>query len=280
MFTNSDIAKHYERCQVHYQYFWNLSQSKSMHYGYWDKSTKRFHDALMNINKILSEKVSISETDHVLDAGCGIGGSSLWIAENIKCRVTGITLSETQMNQAREFAKKQRLSEKAEFFLEDYTNTKFPAESFDVVWAIESVCHADDKAKFLKEAYRLLKPGGRLIVADFFMKHGIAGIEKELVNKMAYGWAVTSFATLEDFNLAAMETNFKKIIIEDASRAIMPSALRLYLSSFIGLIGTKLYALYKTPSHLTRYNARTANIQYKALKKGLWSYQIFQALKE
>lgn len=280
MFTNSDIAKHYERCEVHYQYWWNLGQSRSMHYGYWDETTNNFHDALMNINKVMAAKVMISPEDHVLDAGCGVGGSSLWLAKNINCRVTGITLSEKQKKQAEEYAEKQGLSHKADFFLEDYTNTSFPAGSFDVVWAIESVCHAEDKMNFLKEAYRLLKPGGRLIVADFFNKEGLKGSDKEFMDKMAYGWAIKSFATIEDFEKAATETNFKKIIIEDASRAITRSAWRLYLCSFPGILATKLYGLFFTQSILTKYNARTANIQYRALEKGLWKYRIFQAVKE
>jgi len=83
MFTHSDIANHYERCEEHYRYFWNLRQSRSMHYGYWDKSTKTFHEALMNINKVMSEKVLIKEHDKVLDAGCGVGGSSLWLAKTL-----------------------------------------------------------------------------------------------------------------------------------------------------------------------------------------------------
>lgn len=280
MFSHSDIEKHYDRCQVHYEYFWDLGESRSMHYGYWDNNTRNFHEALMNINKVLAEKAMITPDDHVLDAGCGVGGSSLWLAKNIGCRVTGITLSEKQKKQAEEFGGKQGLQHKADFYQKDYTDTYFPDESFDVVWAIESVCHAEDKKKFLKEAYRLLKPGGRLIVADFFKRHGLEGKNKQLMDKMAYGWAVSSFATMEDFEQAAIETNFKKITIEDASHAVVRSAKRLYWVSFPGIVATKLYALFNNASHLTKYNARTAYIQYRALKKGLWKHQIFQALKE
>ena len=280
MFTPTDIEKHYDRCQFHYNYFWNLGESRSMHYGYWDKSTRNFHEALMNINKVLAEKAMITADDHVLDAGCGIGGSAFWLTKNIGCRVTGITLSEKQKKQAEEFAYQQGIQHRVDFFRDDYTNTHFSNGSFDVVWAIESVCHAEDKKKFLKEAYRLLKPGGRLIIADFFNRQGLKGKNKQLMDKMAYGWAVSSFATMEDFEQAAIETNFKKITIEDATAAVIRSAKRLYWISFLGIIATKLYALFKNASHLTRYNARTAYIQYQTLKKGLWKHQIFQAAKE
>lgn len=279
MFTNKEIARHFELCEEHYRNWWNLTKSHSMHYGYWDNTTNNLHQALMKINKIMSAKVLISDKDHVLDAGCGVGGSSLWLAKNIGCRVTGITLSEKQMKQAEQSALKQGLMH-IDFFQEDYTNTRFPSASFDVIWAIESVCYAQNKANFLNEAYRLLKPGGRIIVADFFKAPDLEGKDKQLIEKMAYGWAVSDFATIENFKVHAEKTGFAKIAIEDATIPITPSARKLYMYSFPGMLLSKLYAVFYNPTELSKKHARTIYLQYKGLKKGLWKYQIFQAIKE
>ncbi len=279
MFTNRDIARHFEYCESHYRYFWNLAKSRSMHYGYWDDSTHNLHDALMNINKVMSAKAGIGPNDKVLDAGCGLGGSSVWLAKNIGCSVTGITLSEKQRKQGEDLAAKQGLAHKVQFLQEDFTNTQFADASFDVVWGIESICYAERKLDFLKEASRLLKPGGRVIVADFFKQPGLEGKDKELIHKMAYGWAIADFATIADFKTAAAEAGFTKISAENISTAVTPSARKIYFSSFAGMVGTKLYGLFRNASELSKHHARTGYLQYIGLKKGLWQYELFVAEK-
>lgn len=279
MFTNKEIAKHFELCEDHYKYWWNLNKSKSMHYGYWDNNTKNLSEALYNINKIMSEKVGISSKMNVLDAGCGVGGSSIWLGSNLGCNVVGISLSEKQVKSATKYADSIGLSEKVAFAQKDYCNTDFPNESFDIVWAIESVCYAKEKIDFLSEAYRLLKPGGKVIVADFFEKKGLAGVDKTQMGKMAYGWAINHFASIEDFSLNAKEAGFKNLDIENISTQISPSARRLYYYSFPGILITKIYDFLFKAHELSKHHTKTINVQYPALKKGLWQYYLFVAEK-
>ena len=66
-------------------------------------------------------------------------------------------------------AGKKGTGDKTNFEIMNYSATNFPGNSFDVIWGCESICYADSKELFIKEAYRLLKPGGRLVVADGFV---------------------------------------------------------------------------------------------------------------
>jgi cyclopropane fatty-acyl-phospholipid synthase-like methyltransferase len=280
MFTNEDISRYYDLSEVHYRRFWNLKKSRSLHYGYWDGSVKNFHEALLRINKVLADQAEIKKGEQILDAGCGIGGSSIWLARERDCEVTGISLNERQVNQANAFAAQKGLADKVFFEQKDYTNTFFPAGSFDVVWAIESVCYAHDKGSFLKEAYRILKSGGRLIIADFFKANHLNPDEEGLVKKWANGWAVNDFSTMEDFDLKLKANNFQEVKIMDTTVAIMPSAKKLYRSYFAGIIGAKLYRVFKSgATTLGRNNVLNAYLQYKTLRKGLWKYQIVKAKK-
>ncbi|MDB5199526.1 MAG: SAM-dependent methyltransferase [Chitinophagaceae bacterium] len=280
MFSQKDIARYYDLSESQYRFFWNLDKSLSLHYGYWDDSTKNFHEALLNINKVLSAKAAISKDDKVLDAGCGIGGSSIWLAKNIGCIVTGISLSEKQVNKANALGAREGVEHLAGFEQKDFTATGFPSESFDVVWAIESVCHATDKSAFLKEVSRLLKKNGRLIMADFFKKENLDGKDAQQVQQWAHGWAVEDFSTKEEFERQLQQAGFLQIKIEDVSHTIMPSAKRLYRSYFIGRVLGFLYRLInRNPAPQGKKNIDTAWLQYKTLKKNLWKYLIISAEK-
>lgn len=280
MFSNNDIARYYDVSEVHYKKMWNLAQSHSLHYGYWDDSTKNFHEALLNINKVLSSYAAISLKDSVLDAGCGIGGSSIWLAKNIGCTVTGISLSEKQVATANRLAQKEHVAQLASFIMKDFTATNFPSESFDVVWAIESVCHAADKQTFLVEAYRLLKPGGRLIMADFFKRDNLTGKDAAMIQRWANGWAIDDFTTIEKFSAQLDTVGFNKDRIEDATTHIHRSAKRLYIAYFFGTVAGFLYRIFNpNATEFGKKNIDTAYLQYKCLQKKLWKYYIILATK-
>jgi len=280
MFSQKDIARYYDVSESQYRFFWNLDKSRSLHYGYWDKSTKTFHEALLNINKVLSDKVRITQEHKVLDAGCGIGGSSIWLAKNIGCNVTGISLSQKQVNKAKALAQTESVDHLAKFENKDFTNTGYANETFDVIWAIESVCHASDKFLFLKEANRILKKGGRLIMADFFKKENLTGKDAHQIQQWAHGWAVPDFSTKENFMSQLKQSEFSEIKIEDATSAIMPSATKLYHSYYLGSVLGFLYRI-THPQHTSvgKKNIDTAYLQYKTLKRLLWRYLIFSAEK-
>ena len=245
MFTKNDIARYYDLSEAHYRNIWNLDKSYSLHYGYWDDSIKNFHDALLNINKVLAETAKIKGGECILDAGCGVGGSSIWLAKEKNCVVTGISLNENQINKANALARKVGVTEKVLFEKKEYTCTSYPANSFDVVWAIETVCYADDKSEFLREAYRILKPRGRLIIADFFKKKDLDHVETDRFRKWAASWAINDFSTWEEFDEKLKENRFHDIAWENATDAIWPSAKKLYRSYFLGIVGAKLYQFFK-----------------------------------
>ena len=74
------IIQYYETCEGNYRNWWDLDRSLAMHAGFWDAKTKTLHEALINENKILASIAHIKAGDYVLDAGCGVGGSSIYLA--------------------------------------------------------------------------------------------------------------------------------------------------------------------------------------------------------
>lgn len=272
------ILAYYRETGIHYRLIWDLSASLAMHYGYWDKSTKNFRQALANINKVLVKRAKISKKDRVLDAGCGIGGSAIFLAKEIGCRVTGITIIAKQVKKARKYAIKNKVENLVNFQKRDYTKTNFPKNTFSVVWAIESVCHAKNKKEFAKEANRILENNGRLIIADFFKTpKNLTSREKEILDNWAQGWAVPGLLTVENFKKTLKNAGFVDIKSDNVTSNIIPSAKRLFYCFFPGIVISKLLEVFGLESKIRSSNVWTAFYQYIAIKNKLATYQIVYA---
>ncbi|HEY6064002.1 MAG TPA: methyltransferase domain-containing protein, partial [Chitinophagaceae bacterium] len=193
------IIEYYKDTENAYKDSWDLNNSLAIHYGYWDDKVRSFPQSLLRMNEVMMEAAAIKRTDKVLDAGCGVGGSSIFLATALGCPVTGITLCEKQEQQATANAKQKGVEKLVGFRVMDYCDTDFPDASFDVVWGCESICYADDKHRFVKEAYRLLKPGGRLVVADGFVTMSEYN-DRLVIRKWLAGWQVKSLESPSRFN--------------------------------------------------------------------------------
>lgn len=274
------IHDYYDDCHKDFKLFWHLDRCMAMHMGFWDEGTKRLRDALLKENEILAKQVGVAPKDHVLDAGCGVGGSSIFLAAHYGCHVTGITVSAQQVRYAREYAKCYDANKLTTFIVADYTNVPCADSSFDVIWAIESVCHANNKMDFLREAYRLLRKGGRIIIADGFQsKRHLAREEKALLEKSFRGWGVGSLEINAAFYERLKELEFKHIIEQDVTSLIHKSSRRLYLGSFPAHIVDMVGRLFRKRGSIEQGNVISARNQFISLKKGLWKYMVFYAEK-
>lgn len=194
--------------------FYNLyfGSSYSYHSGHFNPETKSKKEALLNVNQFLAEKASIKNGDFILDAGCGIGGSCIWLTRNYKVKTVGITVSKNQLREAKKLAKNLNLSKRIDYFLMDFNKTNFQDSKFDVVWAIESIVHATNKYDFLKETKRILKKKGRLVIADFFLaRNPKNNIEEHFLQDFLDGFAIDNVALLPSFEKDLKLLNFRNI---------------------------------------------------------------------
>ena len=276
-----DTVQYYEDCHHDYFFAWCNRQNLALHYGYWDETTPyNHHQALLNTNQKLYQQANIQASDKVLDAGCGLGGSSIWMAEQHQNSVTGITISEQQANYARNSAKRRQVNAHAHFEVADYCQTPFPDESFDVIWALESACYALDKGAFIKEAYRLLRKGGRLALCDAFMlQREFNDQQWHTVMSFLNGWRLPNLSSRTEFNQLLQNAGFNTIHIEDISEQVLPSSKYMYK------VTKRLYPIQKISQWLRlRSDTQTANYetgfaQYDFFHDRLAEYCIFTATK-
>ena len=149
---------------------------------------------------LLLERSHLSSGSQVLDVGCGIGGTSRYLAKKMECSVTGITISGQQVELARRLTAKdassqEKTTEDAKFtklgdgrvrFLEldaekmgDFSFESKAKTTFDCVWISEAMSHLPDKELFFRNASMLLNVGGKLVVADWFKAEELTAAQME-----------------------------------------------------------------------------------------------------
>lgn len=278
--SKEQIVNYYDSAEIDYRLIWDLSESLALHFGYWDDKVKSFREALGRENEVLAEIANIKSSDIVLDVGCGVGGSSIFLAKKFGCRVVGITLSQKQADTATKNAKQNGVANNTEFLAMDFEDMIFPDGKFDVVWSIESICHAGSKKKFIEDSFRILKPSGRFIIADgFATKEHFTGEEKSIMQKWLSGWGVNFLETKENFEMFSAKIGFQKLSFSDITGNVMPSSKRLYKYSFPAMFFGKIAEFLKLRTKTQTGNIIAARYQYTALVSGLWRYGIFYAEK-
>ena len=274
MFKENDIADYYDQTIDHYKIWWNLNKSHAVHFGYWDEDTKFFNQALQKTNQVMASLVEVKPHHQVLDAGCGVGGAAFYLARRIGCQVTGITLSEKQLKLALIYQVKFQLVGRTNFYIQNFLNTNFDNQSFDVVWACESSCYANDKTAFLREVKRILKPSGKIVVADYFLTETGKKDQNQYIKRWGDLWAISKFHTEENFIDEAVRQGFKVLSNEDVSKHVQRSSRYMYWSYFVGILPALLYNLFHKTSRFAKNHYQSGYYQYKALKDDLWQYRM------
>lgn len=273
-----DITEYYTESHLDYKILWQLPVSHGLHAGYHDDDHTTHGAAIENMNRVLAETVDIGPGDRVLDCGCGVGGSSVWLGEHRGSAVQGIDLVPMQLGKARNLARKRSVSDRVTFSRQDFTATAFPDDSFDVIWGIEAICHAEDKTDFIEEAARLLDDGGRLVLSDGFRAvENMTPYERESMDKWLDGWAVPNLSTAESFREGLEAHGFENVRFENATENVMPSSRRLYwISRLTGPIEKAMHRVGLRTDAQTK-NREAARYQHETLTAGLWDYGIFAA---
>ena len=276
---NPEVSRYYDYTLPFYKFFWHEG-TNAIHYGYWDDDTKSHKEALINTNKTLADLVEPTRLSKVLDAGGGVGGSSIWLAQNYGTHVVGVTISSKQKKQADKNAQKACVENLTEFYLRDYRHTGFTDSSFDIVWGLESVCHAEDKKDFLREAYRVLKPGGKLIIADGFLTRlPKTTIEKHVYDVFIRGLALSNLATIGEFQEGLTRAGFKNIQMFNKTPHIQKTAQHMY---GISCRWVKIFAIARALRLVPQMIVDTINaglVQLDFFTKGVGGYYVFYAEK-
>jgi MPBQ/MSBQ methyltransferase len=238
----------------------------NMHFGFFRRGMNPFNREAMldQMNREIFDRLhlannsSAQENPRILDMGCGLGAT----LRNFVCRLPsadlhGITLVPWQLEQGRLLNQSNPQSANISLSLGDYEQTAFVSETFDAICAVESSCYGTgaNKSRLIREAHRLLRPGGRFVVADGFLGTGnLRGPQKSIYRKLCECWVIESLGEIRAFTHELQRAGFRDVVIEQIQSRVTPSVLHVPFVTLKFLLTSVLFG----PRKMTR--ARWNNI--------------------
>jgi ubiquinone/menaquinone biosynthesis C-methylase UbiE len=207
----------------------------NMHFGYYRPGMNPFNREAMleQMNREILDRLNLpnSPAPRVLDMGCGLGATLRSFARAIpKADLHGITLVPWQLEQGRRLNLSSPKTAGIGLALANYENTGFPSESYDAAYAIESSCYGSgsSKSRLIREAHRLLRPDGRLVIADGFLSEGrLRGPQQAIYRNLCDCWVIDTFAETAAFTRELHRAGFRDIVFERIQARLTPSVLHV-----------------------------------------------------
>jgi len=156
-----------------------MSRRKWLNYGLWYDNTRTYEEACDNLASKLCTLGDFGPADNILDVGCGFGTSSFFFHDRVKLAsgaapaITGLNISRHHIETAKNDRERWGYADGPGFEVGDATDlSRFRGKGVTKIVALECAFHFRTREKFMKEAYSVLQPGGRLVIADIIMKKG------------------------------------------------------------------------------------------------------------
>nr|WKR37739.1 vitamin E 4-1 [Plukenetia volubilis] len=165
---------------------------------------------------------------NVVDVGCGIGGSSRYIAKKYGAKCLGITLSPVQAQRANALAAAEGFADKALFQVGDALDQPFPDGQFDLVWSMESGEHMPDKEKFVGELARVAAPGATIIIVTWCHRNlspseeSLQAWEKQHLKKICDAYYLPGWCSTADYVKLLESLSLQEIKTADWSDYVAP----------------------------------------------------------
>ena len=201
----------------------------ALHGGFAIKGQELSHyEEVKELTRQLIKFAQISPSSIVLDAGCGAGALVFELAsERPNTKIIGVNIAYNQLISAENYRRKIP-SDIVLFSNQDYHCLAFPNDTFDTVMFCESYIHSNDKRKLAQEVCRVLKPKGKIVISDTFLKRDPINKSEEIVlTDLKEGWYLPSILKIRELETIWREAGFNDISFEEHTQNIIESSRRM-----------------------------------------------------
>ncbi len=217
----AQIAHYYNSNTTHFLQLGGSGSAAAIHRAIWAPGVTNREQAFLYLNAWVAQAVQPLLTGapsevHLLDLGCGVGGTSTCLAQTLGIRVTGVTLSAAQVEIARQRTEALGLTGQVDFILGDFSELP-TITSVQAACAIESFVHTADASAFFAMAARQIQPGGRLIICDDFLNPPHSPEALRWVDRFVRGWHLNNLLPVSTVEKLAAEAGFQLIETQDLS---------------------------------------------------------------
>ena len=212
--TAADVGGHYDELDETYRAIWG----EHVHHGFWRTGKESDLEATEALVELVADRLEPRPGLEAVDIGCGYGASAEYLAERYRLKVTGFTISAAQAR----IAQARRPAAGAFSCLHrDWLDNGLGDAVMDRAYAIESSEHMVDKARFFAEAYRVLRPGGRLVVCAWLSCPEPNRIEiRHLLEPICREGRLPSMGSRADYEALAAGAGFTLLGYDDISRQV------------------------------------------------------------
>lgn len=208
-----EIAREYynsKDADTFYSIIWG---GEDIHIGLYYSDTDSILDASRRTQMKMAEHLDSLDSDsRVIDLGSGYGGTARFLAKEYNCEVVAVNLSEVENERARNLNRKQQLENLIEVVDGNFEELEYDDESFDIVWSQDAFLHSPARKQVVREAARVLKPGGDFIFTDPMQSDDCPeGVLQPILDRIH----LESMATPAFYREAASEFGFKEIHFDE-----------------------------------------------------------------
>jgi SAM-dependent methyltransferase len=236
------VRRFYDRNTPGFSRFGQGGRAGAIHRAVWGPGVltrdQAFHFVDRQIAGHVREIRTPGRRPHVVDLGCGVGGSLCDLASQLPMRGTGVTLSPVQARLADQRVRSAGLSAHIACLVGDYCDLPLSSGAADLAYAIESFVHGPDPSRFFSECHRVLRPGGRLIVCDDVRRPTTDPAAEQVLERFREGWHVNTLLSRDEVLAAAHRAGFEHLCTHDLTAALELGRFRDHLvTAFVTAFG-------------------------------------------